>query len=86
MSDIYLIAKYYFCKLKDLQDFFLYHEGTISKKKTSSKSDVIFWRYYGVCCPGKLDYVNHVRTQMKGITRIFHSTDHYEDSEENLVK
>ena len=24
--------------------------------------------------------------QLKGITRIFHSTDHYEDSEENLVK
>lgn len=24
--------------------------------------------------------------QLKGITRIFHSTDHYEDSEENMVK
>lgn len=28
----------------------------------------------------------HVRQQMKGITRIFHKTDHYEDSEDNLVK
>lgn len=31
-------------------------------------------------------FVNHVKIQMKGITRIFHSTDHYEDSEDNLVK
>lgn len=29
---------------------------------------------------------NHVMIQMKGITRIFHSTDHYEDTEDNLVK
>jgi len=29
---------------------------------------------------------NHVKIQMKGITRIFHKTDHYEDSEDNLVK
>ena len=31
-------------------------------------------------------FVNHVKIQLKGITRIFHSTDHYEDSEDNLVK
>ena len=31
-------------------------------------------------------FVSHVKTQWKGITRIFHSTDHYEDSEDNLVK
>ena len=29
---------------------------------------------------------NHVKIQMKGITRIFHKTDYYEDSEDNLVK
>jgi glycosyltransferase involved in cell wall biosynthesis len=29
---------------------------------------------------------NRVKIQGKGITRIFHKTDHYEDSEENLVK
>ena len=31
-------------------------------------------------------FVDHVRIQMRGITRIFHQTDHYEDSEDNLVK
>ena len=31
-------------------------------------------------------FVDHVKVQMKGITRIFHKTDHYEDSEDNLVK
>jgi hypothetical protein len=31
-------------------------------------------------------FVDHVRIQLRGITRIFHSTDHYEDSEDNLVK
>ena len=31
-------------------------------------------------------FVNHVKIQMKGITRIFHKTDHYEDSDDNLVK
>lgn len=31
-------------------------------------------------------FVNHVRIQMKGISRIFHKTDHYEDAEDNLVK
>lgn len=30
--------------------------------------------------------VNHVKIQGKGITRIFHKADHYEDSEDNLVK
>ncbi len=29
---------------------------------------------------------NRVKIQGKGITRIFHKTDHYEDSEENLLK
>ena len=27
-----------------------------------------------------------VRIQMRGITRVFHQTDHYEDAEDNLVK
>lgn len=31
-------------------------------------------------------FLNHVKIQSKGITRIFHKTDHYEDSEDNLVK
>ena len=31
-------------------------------------------------------FVDHVRIQLRGITRIFHSTDHYDDSEDNLVK
>lgn len=31
-------------------------------------------------------FVDHVRIQMKGITRIFYSKEHYEDSEDNLVK
>jgi glycosyltransferase involved in cell wall biosynthesis len=31
-------------------------------------------------------FVDHVKVQSKGITRIFHSTDHYKDSEDNLVK
>lgn len=31
-------------------------------------------------------FVEHVKIQSKGITRIFHKTDHYEDSEDNLVK
>ena len=30
--------------------------------------------------------MNRAKVQLKGITRIFHSTDHYEDSEDNLVK
>ena len=30
-------------------------------------------------------FLNHVKVQMKGITRIFHSTDHYVDRDENLV-
>ncbi len=30
-------------------------------------------------------FIDHVKIQMRGITRIFHSTDHYEDSEDNLV-
>ena len=29
---------------------------------------------------------NHVKIQMKGITRIFFKTDHYQDSPDNLVK
>jgi hypothetical protein len=31
-------------------------------------------------------FINHVKIQMKGIGRIFYKTDHYEDSEDNLVK
>ena len=31
-------------------------------------------------------FVDHVKIQSKGITRIFHKTDHYIDSEDNLVK
>lgn len=30
-------------------------------------------------------FIDHVKVQMKGITRIFHSTNHYEDSEDNLI-
>jgi len=31
-------------------------------------------------------FVQHVRIQMKGISRIFYRKDHYEDREDNLVK
>ena len=31
-------------------------------------------------------FVDHVRIQIKGIGRIFHKTDHYDDEESNLVK
>ena len=31
-------------------------------------------------------FLNHVKVQMKGISRIFHKTDYYKDSEDNLVK
>lgn len=31
-------------------------------------------------------FIHHAKAQGKGIARIFHSTDHYEDSEDNLVK
>ena len=31
-------------------------------------------------------FLNHVRIQLRGITRIFYATDHYVDSEDNLVK
>jgi hypothetical protein len=31
-------------------------------------------------------FMNRAKVQLKGITRIFHSTDHYEDSEDNLIK
>jgi len=31
-------------------------------------------------------FIDHVKIQMKGITRIFHKTDYYADSEDNLVK
>ena len=30
-------------------------------------------------------FIDHVKVQIKGITRIFYSTDHYKDSEDNLV-
>ena len=43
---------------------------------------------YGTLNEGSLlqSLWNRIKIQGKGITRIFHSTDHYEDSEENLVK
>ena len=31
-------------------------------------------------------FIDHAKVQLKGITRIFHKTDHYEDAEDNLVK
>ena len=31
-------------------------------------------------------FVQHLKIQGKGFTRIFHKTDHYEDTEDNLVK
>ena len=31
-------------------------------------------------------FVSHVRIQLRGITRIFHQTDHYDDAEDNLVR
>ena len=31
-------------------------------------------------------FVDHVKIQGKGITRIFYKTDHYDDSEDNMVK
>ena len=31
-------------------------------------------------------FCNHVRIQLKGISRIFHTTTHYEDTDDNLVK
>jgi len=31
-------------------------------------------------------FVQHVKIQGKGITRIFYKKDHYEDSDENLMK
>ena len=30
-------------------------------------------------------FLNHVKIQLKGITRIFHKTTHYEDSDDNLI-
>lgn len=43
---------------------------------------------YGTLNEGSLlqSLWNRVKIQGRGITRIFHKTDHYEDSEENLVK
>ena len=31
-------------------------------------------------------FIEHVKIQGKGITRIFYKTDHYDDSEDNMVK
>lgn len=31
-------------------------------------------------------FINHVKQQMKGISRIFYQVDHYEDQDDNLVK
>ena len=43
---------------------------------------------YGTLNEGSLlqSLWNRIRFQLKGITRIFYKTDHYEDSEDNLVK
>jgi hypothetical protein len=43
---------------------------------------------YGTLNEGSLwqSFLNRVRVQSKGILRIFYKKDHYEDSEENLVK
>lgn len=43
---------------------------------------------YGTLNEGSLlhSFFNRVRVQSKGITRIFYKKDHYEDSEDNLVK
>lgn len=43
---------------------------------------------YGTMNEGSLlkSLWNRAKFQLKGITRIFHKTDHYEDSEDNLVK
>ena len=30
-------------------------------------------------------FIEHMKVQMRGITRIFHKTEHYEDSEDNLI-
>jgi hypothetical protein len=31
-------------------------------------------------------FINHVKIQMKGITRIFYSKEYYEDADDNLIK
>ena len=36
--------------------------------------------------PMYVSFFENIRTQLKGFTRIFHKTDHYEDSDDNLVK
>ena len=43
---------------------------------------------YGTIGPQSLwqSFVQHVKIQGKGLTRIFYKKDHYEDSDENLVK
>lgn len=43
---------------------------------------------YGTLNEGTLlhSFLNRVRVQSKGITRIFYKKDHYDDSEDNLVK
>lgn len=43
---------------------------------------------YGTMNEGSLlkSLWNRAKFQLKGITRIFHATDHYEDTEDNLVK
>ena len=43
---------------------------------------------YGTIGPQSLweSFVQHVKIQGRGITRIFYKKDHYEDSDENLVK
>jgi hypothetical protein len=43
---------------------------------------------YGTMNEGSLwmSFVNRIKIQAKGLTRIFYKQDHYEDTEDNLVK
>jgi glycosyltransferase involved in cell wall biosynthesis len=36
--------------------------------------------------PMYISFFENIRTQLKGVSRIFHKTDHYVDSDDNLVK
>ena len=43
---------------------------------------------YGTMNEGSLwtSFVNRIKIQAKGLARIFYKQDHYEDTEDNLVK
>lgn len=55
---------------------FLYHRKARPVTGYGTIGNQSMWR----------SFVDHVKVQIKGIGRIFHQTDHYEDSEDNLVK